>query len=209
MEKGLTNAPKRNLQKMFESMLPSIDGGILLHCCCAACSTSCIEYLGGVAAIGPTLYYCNPNIDTKEEYDLRAAELLRYNKEAGYDLDVIIETYEPGEFYAAVKGLENCKEGGERCVECFKLRLKKAARKAREIGLKYVMTTLSVSPHKNAEQLYEIGLAEAKQYGVEFLPSDFKKGGGFVRGGELCRKYGIYRQNYCGCVFSKHGGEEK
>lgn len=209
MAKGLTNAPKRNLQKMFESMLPSLAGGVLLHCCCAACSTSCMEYLDGKMKIKPTLYYCNPNIDTEAEYDLRAAELARYNREAGYNWDLIKEKYDPSEFYAAVKGLENRKEGGERCVECFKLRLKKAAQKASEEGLKYVMTTLSVSPHKNAELLYEIGKEQAQAFGTVFLPSDFKKGGGFVRGGELCRQYGVYRQNYCGCTFSKPRGEQE
>ena len=200
---------KRNLQKELESILPKLNGGVLLHCCCAACSTSCLEYLAPRLVVPMSLYYCNPNIDSLEEYELRANELIRYNKEVGFDFPVIVEDYSPSEFFAAVKGKENSGEGGARCIECFKLRLRKSAEKAKQLGLKYVMTTLSVSPHKNAELLYNIGVEQAGKYGVEFLPSDFKKGGGFVRGGELCRQYGVYRQNYCGCIFSKNERETR
>ncbi|MCI9032225.1 MAG: epoxyqueuosine reductase QueH [Clostridia bacterium] len=200
MGETLTN--KKNLQKELEKMLPDIRGGILLHCCCAACSTSCLEYLHGKTD-DVSLYYFNPNIDTKEEYELRANELARYNGEAGYDYALYIEKYEPQKFYEAVKGLENTGEGGKRCEKCFALRLNAAVNKAAELGKKYVMTTLSVSPHKDAALLYEIGKEAAVGADVTFLPSDFKKGGGFARGGELCRQFGIYRQNYCGCAFSK------
>ena len=195
------NPKGNNLQNRLETMLP-LDGGILLHCCCAACSTSCLEYLAP-RVNDLTLYYCNPNIDTQTEYDLRSRELERFDKEAGYGYPLIAEKYEPSKFYDAVKGLENTGEGGERCIKCFGLRLGMSCRRAAEEGKKYVLTTLSVSPHKNAALLYEIGCTEAEKYGVTFLPSDFKKGGGFVRGGELCRQFGIYRQNYCGCAFSK------
>lgn len=200
MGETLTN--KKNLQKELEKMLPDIRGGILLHCCCAACSTSCLEYLHGKTD-DVSLYYFNPNIDTKEEYELRANELARYNGEAGYDYALYIEKYEPQKFYEAVKGLENTGEGGKRCEKCFALRLNAAVNKAAELGKKYVMTTLSVSPHKDAALLYEIGKEAAVGADVTFLPSDFKKGGGFLRGSQLCETYNIYRQNYCGCVFSK------
>ena len=195
------NPKGNNLQNRLETMLP-LDGGILLHCCCAACSTSCLEYLAP-RVNDLTLYYCNPNIDTQTEYDLRFRELERFDKEAGYGYPLIAEKYEPSKFYDAVKGLENTGEGGERCIKCFGLRLGMSCRRAAEEGKKYVLTTLSVSPHKNAALLYEIGCTEAEKYGVTFLPSDFKKGGGFLRGSQLCETYNIYRQNYCGCVFSK------
>lgn len=199
---GETLTKKVNLQRELEKMLPDIRGGILLHCCCAACSTSCLEYLKDKAR-DVSLYYFNPNIDTEREYELRASELGRFDREAGYDYPLYIEKYEPQKFYDAVCGLENTGEGGERCKKCFALRLGATANKAAELGKKYVMTTLSVSPHKDAALLYEIGKEVCEETGVTFLPSDFKKGGGFVRGGELCKAYGIYRQSYCGCVFSK------
>lgn len=195
-----------NLQKELEKKLPLVRGGILLHCCCAACSTSCLEYLKAKNA-SLTLYYCNPNIDTEKEYALRARELERYNREGGFNYPLIVEKYEPETFYAAVKGLENTGEGGARCLKCFELRFKKSVEKARELGIRHVLSTLSVSPHKNAALLYDVGKSVALGSGVEFLPSDFKKGGGFVRGGELCRQFGVYRQNYCGCAFSKRERE--
>ena len=200
MGETLTN--KVNLQKELEKMLPDIRGGILLHCCCAACSTSCLEYLSAKTD-DIALYYCNPNIDTKEEYDLRAQELARFDREAGYNYPLYVEKYERERFFETVRGLENTGEGGERCKKCFALRLKAAVDKAAELGKKYVMTTLSVSPHKDAALLYKIGGDVSVGTGVTFLPSDFKKGGGFTRGGELCKIYGVYRQAYCGCVFSK------
>ena len=195
-----------NLQKELSKRLSEISDGILLHCCCAACSTSCLEYLRSQKA-DLTLYYCNPNIDSRKEYELRAGELERYNREAGFCFPLIVEKYEPETFFAAVRGLEHTGEGGARCKKCFALRFKKSAEKARELGIKYVLSTLSVSPHKNAALLYDIGKSQTVGGDVEFLPADFKKGGGFVRGGELCRRYGVYRQSYCGCIFSRQERE--
>lgn len=197
-----------NLQNRLEEELPRINSDILLHCCCAACSTSCLEYLNARNA-NLVLYYANPNIDSFDEYARRKDELVRFNEVMDYGYSVIAESYEPDTFFAAVKGLEDTGEGGERCKKCFELRFALAAKKAREKGIGYILSTLSVSPHKDAKLLYEIGSKVASKEGVEFLPSDFKKGGGFSRGVRLCKEYGIYRQNYCGCVFSKREAKKK
>ncbi len=193
---------KNNLQKELEKMLPTLDGGVLLHCCCAPCSTSCLEYLKPrIKEL--SLYFYNPNIDSEEEYFRRAAELERLNDVGGYAFPLTVEPYIPQEFYDAVKGLEREREGGARCDACFRLRLAAAVKQAEKEGKKYVLTTLSVSPHKNAELLYEIGKSVSAGSGVTFLPSDFKKNNGFVRSTQICRELDIYRQNYCGCSFAK------
>lgn len=145
--------PKQNLQKELEKMLPTLDGGVLLHCCCAPCSTSCLEYLKPKVK-DMSLYFYNPNIDTEEEYFRRAGELKKLNEKGGYNYPLTVADYEPQTFYDAVKGLENCPEGGARCAVCFRIRLAAAAEQAKKEGRKYVLTTLSVSPHKN-----EIGRA--------------------------------------------------
>lgn len=193
---------KNNLQKELEKMLPTLDGGVLLHCCCAPCSTSCLEYLKPrIKEL--SLYFYNPNIDSEEEYFRRAAELERLNDVGGYAFPLTVAPYVPQEFYDAVKGLEREREGGARCDACFRLRLAAAVKQAEKEGKKYVLTTLSVSPHKNAELLYEIGKSVSAGSGVTFLPSDFKKNNGFVRSTQICRELDIYRQNYCGCSFAK------
>ncbi len=193
---------KNNLQKELEKMLPTLDGGVLLHCCCAPCSTSCLEYLKPrIKEL--SLYFYNPNIDSEEEYFRRAAELERLNDVGGYAFPLTVAPYIPQEFYDAVKGLEREREGGARCDACFRLRLAAAVKQAEKEGKKYVLTTLSVSPHKNAELLYEIGKSVSAGSGVTFLPSDFKKNNGFVRSTQICRELDIYRQNYCGCSFAK------
>lgn len=177
---------------------------LLLHACCAPCSTACIEKVKD--SFGITVFFYNPNMDTEVEYDKRAEEEKRLC--AAFNLPVVIEKYEPNEFYSAALGYENEKEGGIRCEKCFYLRLKKTAEYAKAHSFDYFTTTLTLSPLKNAELLNGIGVAVAKETGVKFLPSDFKKRGGYQRSIELSKEYALYRQNYCGCVFSKQGREK-
>lgn len=174
---------------------------LLLHSCCAPCSSSCIERL--VPFFDLTIYYYNPNIDGVEEFNKRAKEQQRLCEE--FNLPCVIEEYNFNEFYSFVKGFEDALEGGERCRKCFYLRLKKTAEYAKAHGYDFFTTTLTVSPLKNADVLNEIGLKVASEVGVKFLPCDFKKRGGYQRSIELSKEYQLYRQNYCGCVFSKRG----
>ena len=186
-------------------MFEEIDRGgargkkLLLHACCAPCSTACLERLSGLMDV--TVLFYNPNIED-EEYQKRKKELTGFLTRTGWaeflDCDHQKEAY-----YAAVKGLEDQKEGGARCAKCFELRLAFTARTAREKGFDYVATTLTVSPLKNAALINAIGGACAAREGVKWLPSDFKKGDGYLRSCRLSAEYGLYRQNYCGCVFSK------
>lgn len=182
-----------------EDALPSL----LLHSCCAPCSSYTIEYLSDYFNI--TVLYYNPNISPREEYEKRKAEQIRLinslpvkNKVDFLDCD-----YDSSEFFDIAKGYENCKEGGERCFRCYELRLRETAKKAKEKGFDYFCTTLSISPLKNAQKINEIGLKLQGEYGVSWLPSDFKKREGYKRSIELSREYNLYRQNFCGCVFSK------
>ena len=172
---------------------------LLMHSCCAPCSSACLDRLKDDFDI--TVYYYNPNIDSEEEYNKRVAEQERLC--AALNVKSIIENYNPDEFYSTVKGLENEPEGGKRCEKCFYLRLKKTAETAKEKGFTFFTTTLTLSPLKNATLLNEIGEGVAKETGIKWLPSDFKKRGGYQKSIELSREYGLYRQNYCGCVFSK------
>ena len=182
---------------------------LLLHCCCAPCSSYVLEYLSSHFSI--TAHYYNPNIDTAKEYAHRARELARFVQEMPLPgaVDVLTEPYVPAEFYAAVKGLEEVPEGGERCYACYRLRLRRAAQAAAAGGYDYFTTTLSISPHKNAVWLNALGEAFASEYGVRWLPSDFKKKNGFKRSTELAAQYGLYRQDYCGCIFSKREAEAR
>ena len=173
---------------------------LLLHSCCAPCSSSCIERLKDVLDV--TVYFYNPNMDSYEEYSHRAKEQERLCKSFG--VDCVIEQYNSEEFYQNVKGLENEIEGGSRCEKCFNLRLAKTAEYAKKHGFDYFTTTLTVSPLKNAELLNRIGSGVGDSVGVKFLPSDFKKKNGYLRSIELSREYELYRQNYCGCEFSKN-----
>jgi predicted adenine nucleotide alpha hydrolase (AANH) superfamily ATPase len=141
-------------------------------------------------------------MDGIEEYHKRSSELQRLCDEFG--VDCIIENYDSNEFYSAVKGLEEEKEGGKRCSVCYALRLKKATEYAKQNGYEYITTTLTISPLKDAQRLNEIGNSLSQNIGVKFLPSDFKKKGGYLRSIELSKEFGLYRQNYCGCEFSKH-----
>lgn len=176
---------------------------LLLHVCCAPCSSYCLEYLSEYFDI--TVYYYNPNISKKEEYLKRLAEEERYIsvKEFKRPVKLTESNYDPQEFFDAVRGLEKEPEGGLRCRECFRLRLEASAKKAKELGFEWFTTTLTISPLKNAAMLNEIGAEMGEKYGVKWLPSDFKKKEGYKRSIELSREYGLYRQDYCGCVFSR------
>ena len=180
---------------------------LLLHSCCAPCSSYCLEYLRQYFEI--TVFYYNPNITFPDEYRHRVEEQKRLIEEMnarpdfGGRISFAEGGYEPSRFLEVSKGLESCPEGGERCFACYALRLSEAARMAAEGGYDYFTTTLSISPLKNAQKLNEIGRAQGEEYGVCYLPSDFKKKGGYQRSIELSREYGLYRQDYCGCVFSK------
>lgn len=173
---------------------------LLLHACCAPCSSACLERLKDFFEI--TVLFYNPNIED-EEYFKRKAELVRFIKETGW-AEIIDCPHPTEEFYAVAKGLEKCKEGGERCAACFKLRLKETAKTAEAGGVDYFCTTLTLSPLKNAELINEIGARLGKEYGVNWLFSDFKKENGYLRSLKLSEEHSLYRQNYCGCVFSKN-----
>lgn len=183
---------------------------LFLHSCCAPCSSYVLEYLCRYFYI--TVFYFNPNISSSEEYHKRVEEQKRlihaYNEEMesgvrkGYPIKIVEGDYEPRRFYEAAKGYENCPEGGERCFRCFDLRLRETAKRAKEAGADFFCTTLTISPLKNAGKLNEIGMALSAEYGVPWLPSDFKKREGYKRSIELSAEYGLYRQNYCGCGYS-------
>lgn len=178
---------------------------LLLHSCCAPCSTYCLEYLAEFFKV--TVLYYNPNISPKEEYEKRVKEqeylIGQMNQTVSYPVSFKAGPYEPECFYKAVKGLEKEPEGGERCFACFRLRLQRAALYAKEGNYDYFTTTLTISPLKNARMLNEIGLGIAGEYNLAYLVSDFKKKNGYKRSTELSREYGLYRQNYCGCIYSK------
>ena len=175
---------------------------LLLHSCCAPCSSYVLEYLSQYFAI--TVLYYNPNIFPEEEYRKRVAEQKRLIAElpAKNPIAFMEGRYQPEEFFAVAKGLEDAPEGGDRCRKCFRLRLEETAKLAAEGGYDYFTTTLSISPLKNAQALNEIGQEAAEIYEVTHLPSDFKKRGGYQRSIELSREYELYRQNFCGCVYS-------
>ena len=181
---------------------------LLLHSCCAPCSSYCLEHLSRYFKI--TVLYYNPNLFPAGEYERRVSEQKKLVSAlpAKYPVTLVEMKGEPEEFYSAVKGLEHIREGGERCFACFKLRLERAARYAKENGFDFFTTTLTISPLKNAQKLNEIGEAAGVKFGVRHLPSDFKKKDGYKRSVELSKVYGLYRQDYCGCVFSKREREE-
>ncbi len=202
----------RNYQKELDKLLNELSAEkrrpkLLLHSCCAPCSSYVLEYLSEYFDI--TIYYYNPNIYPAEEYNRRVEEQKQLIQAMPLRSKVqfLQGEYRPEIFYSAVKGLEEEKEGGERCFVCYQLRLSEAARLAKVGGFDFFTTTLSISPHKNAEKLNEIGEQLAKEYGVLQLPSDFKKKNGFKRSIELSGEYSLYRQDYCGCVFSKRNHE--
>ena len=186
------------LKNQKEGKIPKL----LLHSCCAPCSSYVLEYLSDYFEI--TVFYYNPNIFPENEYTKRILEqqVLIQDMKFRYPVSFLAGSYDRDRFYAIARGLEHAKEGGERCFKCYEIRLEEAAKIAKEIEYDYFTTTLSISPMKNAEKLNEIGKKIAKQYGVEYLQSDFKKKNGYKRSIELSKEYGLYRQDYCGCEFS-------
>lgn len=194
-----------NYQKRMEETLAALGEQrptLLLHSCCAPCSSAVLEVLTPHFSV--TVDYFNPNIFPEEEYTRRAQEEQCFVREVyGDTIPVRSAVWEPEAFARAVAGLENIPEGGERCFACYGLRMEHTARTAAAEGFSFFTSTLSVSPHKNAQKLNEIGLALEAQYGVHFLCADFKKKNGFKRSGALSAQYGLYRQDYCGCRYSR------
>lgn len=196
---------KRNYAKELTALLPTLPqpGRLLLHACCAPCSSYVLEYLSDYFEIDILFY--NPNIAPQSEFEKRRAELQRLISQlpTKYPVRLLPVDYDGEAFTAAAKGLETAPEGGARCAKCFRLRLEETARRCKEGGYDYFTTTLSISPLKNAQLLNQIGEELAQQYGVTHLPSDFKKQNGYKRSIELSRQYELYRQDYCGCIYSK------
>lgn len=199
---------QKELDKIIENAVKiGITPTLLLHSCCAPCSSYVLKYLSDFFKI--TLVYFNPNIFPEEEYAKRVSEQERLIKELPVKnpITFIKGRYEPQEFFEKVRGLEKEPEGGARCMVCYKMRMREAAILAKEGGYDYFTTTLSISPLKNAQKINEIGKALAVEYGVSHLPSDFKKKEGYKQSVELSAKYNLYRQNFCGCIFSKKENE--
>lgn len=201
------NYPNRNYQKELDKIILQMTQRkkLLLHSCCAPCSSYCLEYLSQYFDV--TVFYYNPNITEENEYQKRAAEqqrLIRAMNERQHTTISYAEgVYEPEEYLAMVRGLEQEPEGAGRCERCFRLRLTKTAEYASDNGFDYFTTTLTISPLKNAHLLNALGEEIGEKTGVAFLPSDFKKKEGYKRSIELSKEYDLYRQNYCGCIFSK------
>ena len=213
---------KKNYQKELEKIIASLDAPkkVFLHSCCAPCSSYCMEYLRQYFDV--TVFYYNPNIMNEDEYRKRVAEQKRlidaYNQ---MDETIVITdadgekirnlrkiafvegSYDVGKYLETIKGFEDCPEGGSRCGRCFELRLRETAKVAKEMGMDYFTTTLTISPLKNAQLINQIGNRIGEEMGIAFLPSDFKKNNGYLRSIELSKEYELYRQDYCGCDFSK------
>ena len=199
---------KQNYQIVLDRTLEEIGKSgsvpsLLLHVCCAPCASYVLEYLSAYFRI--TAFYYNPNITDAAEYDKRLAELTRLagSMPMYHPACVVSGRYEPGVFLAASRGMEDLPEGGKRCRACFRLRLEESARYAKAHGFDYFTTTLSISPLKDAQLLNAIGREMQEKYGVPYLYSDFKKRNGYRRSVELSQEYGLYRQDFCGCAFSK------
>ena len=214
---------KRNYAKELDKIIEENQRAkkrprLLLHACCAPCSSYCLEYLREFFDV--TVFFYNPNITADAEYKKRVEEEKRLIAELNLQVEeqsfpemnsseragkigIIEGDYDPKVFYDAVKGYEDCREGGDRCRKCFELRLNETARIAADEGFDLMTTTLTISPLKNADVLNEVGEQAARAKGITFLPSDFKKKEGYKRSIELSRKFGLYRQDFCGCSFSK------
>ncbi|MDD3186846.1 MAG: epoxyqueuosine reductase QueH [Anaerostipes sp.] len=197
---------KENYQKKLDTIIENLNKErptLLLHSCCAPCSSYVLEYLSQYFKI--TILYYNPNISSEEEFQKRAGEEQRLIKDMELDdVECIVAPYHPDEFYDISKGYEDEPEKGARCYRCYRLRLEATAKKAKELGSDYFTTTLSISPLKNAQWLNDIGLELEKEYEVPYLVSDFKKKGGYQRSIQLSKEYDLYRQNFCGCIYSKN-----
>lgn len=201
-------ANRINYQREMEKTLDALAGQrpkLLLHACCAPCSSATLERLAGHFDL--TILYYNPNIYPPEEYRRREDELERFVAQVGYTFPVVELPYRPEEFYDAVRGLEREPERGERCTACYRLRLERAARYAAGHGFPWFCTTLSISPVKDPVRLNEIGCELAARYGLHYLQSEFRKKDGYKRSLALSAEYGLYRQDYCGCIFSKQERE--
>lgn len=205
---------KINYQKEMEKVLAELEAEgrtprLLLHSCCAPCSSYVLEYLSPYFFI--TDFYYNPNIAPAEEYRKRVNEMQRLIREMPLPHPVEFEegVYDPDRFYEMARGKEDIPEGGERCFACFEMRLREAAQEALRLHMDYFTTSLSISPLKDAQKLNEIGIRLGEEYGIPYLVSDFKKKNGFRRSTELSREYHLYRQNYCGCVYSRRQAERE
>lgn len=201
-----------NYQRKLDQLISQLEKEnrvpkLLLHSCCAPCSSYCMEYLSNYFHI--TVFFYNPNIQPREEFERRAKEQMKLIEElpVKYKINCQIAEYEAEKFIEMAKGYEHDLEGGKRCFLCYELRLREAAIVAKQLDYDYFTTTLTISPHKNAAKLNEIGQRLEEEYGVLFLPSDFKKKNGFKRSIELSEEYKLYRQDYCGCGFSKAEAE--
>ena len=221
---------KRNYSRELENKIEEFEKEgrapkLLLHACCAPCSSYCLEYLREFFEV--TVFFYNPNITQESEYRKRVDEekrlIAEYNRqvdEGNFEgmnsdnrarrIEILEGDYVPGDFLEAVKGYEDCPEGGDRCRKCFELRLRESARIAKDTGFEFFTTTLTISPLKNADVLNEVGQQAADEVGgIVFLPSDFKKKNGYKRSIELSHKFGLYRQDFCGCSFSKAQREKE
>lgn len=205
---------KINYQKQLDAVLAKQQTEekvptLLLHACCAPCSSYVLEYLSDYFSI--TVFFYNPNITEQAEYEKRAAEEKRMIREmkVRHPISVIDGRYEPERFLKMAEGYEDVPEGGIRCRRCFELRLEETARLAHDRQFDWFTTSLTISPLKNAELLNQVGQQAAEKYGARFLPSDFKKRNGYKRSVELSARYHLYRQNFCGCVFSRREAEER
>lgn len=203
----MQNVQKINYQKELDKLIAALQHDenrptLFLHSCCAPCSSYVLEYLSEFFDI--TVFYYNPNIFPDSEYEKRVKEqeVLIQTMDLKSPVRFLAGNYDKARFYQMAKGLEEVKEGGSRCFACYELRLRETAEKAKEMGYDYFTTTLSISPLKNSQKLNEIGQRIAKEYGLNYLVSDFKKKNGYKRSVELSEIYGLYRQDYCGCEFS-------
>ncbi len=205
---------KQNYQIILDKTIKELESHskrpkLLLHACCAPCSSYVLEYLNEHFDI--TVFFYNPNITEKAEYDKRAEEIRRFIDEFPHKnrIKLLYGDYLPEKFIEISKGLEHLPEGGKRCFKCYNLRLNETAITAKENGFDFFTTTLSISPHKNAQVLNEIGHTLSEKHGISYLYSDFKKKNGYKRSCELSVTYNLYRQDYCGCIYSKRTIPEK
>ncbi len=196
------------MQKELDIIGKNSGKKLLIHSCCAPCSCAILEYLKEYLDI--SIYFYNPNITEKEEYIIRLKEQFTFNDEMNFKMNIIEGEYNPkDDFINIIKGLENEKEGGARCYKCYRLRMEATAKKAKELGFDYFSTVLSISPLKKSQWINEIGIELEEKYGVKFLRGDFKKKSRYLRSVELSKEHDLYRQDYCGCIYSKLERMEK
>ncbi len=189
------------MQNIIKTLKENEKPTLLLHSCCSVCSAHVLSVL--TQFFNVTVYFYNPNIHPFDEYERRKKSLEHFlNVAYGGKVALICPEYNEDEFYSAAKGLESEKEGGARCTQCFNLRLQSTAMAAKKAGFQFFTTTLTVSPHKNAQIINEVGVSAQNAHGVQFLPADFKKKDGYKHSTQLAKQYDLYRQNYCGCAFS-------